>query len=103
MKNWNISEQAKRLHQDALVWDNHICLPHNNDEKWMRELKRHKKSGGASIWPEGFGYDSNVKIVAPEVLPEITEALLSINYSDADVRKVLGENLLRVAKQVWRQ
>ena len=45
MKNWNISEQAKCLHQDALVWDNHICLPHNSDEKWMRELKRHKESG----------------------------------------------------------
>ena len=69
----------------------------------MEGLEKIMKDGRASIWPEGFGYDSNVKIVAPEVLPKITEALLSINYSDADVRKVLGENLLRVAKQVWRQ
>lgn len=68
----------------------------------MEGLEKVLKGGGASIWPEGYGYDSNVKIVAPEVLPKITEALLSINYSEANIRKVLGENLLRVAKQVWR-
>jgi membrane dipeptidase len=35
-------------------------------------------------------------------LPKITEALLRKGYSDADIRKVLGENTLRVMEQVER-
>jgi len=34
-------------------------------------------------------------------LPEVTEALVARNYSDADIKKVLGENFLRVAKEVF--
>jgi len=39
-------------------------------------------------------------------LPQITEALLKKNYSEADIRKILGENTLRVlaaAEQVSRE
>ena len=32
-------------------------------------------------------------------LPKITEALLRKGYSEADVRKILGENTLRVMEQ----
>lgn len=32
-------------------------------------------------------------------LPQITEALMRKGYSDADIRKILGENLLRVMEQ----
>ncbi len=45
------------------------------------------------------------KIVFPEglddvtKLPKITEALLKKGYSESDVRKILGENLLRVFEQ----
>jgi len=35
-------------------------------------------------------------------LPKITEALLRKGYSDEDVRKILGENTLRVMEQVER-
>jgi membrane dipeptidase len=35
-------------------------------------------------------------------LPKITQALLDRGYSDQDVRKVLGENLLRVMREVER-
>jgi membrane dipeptidase len=35
-------------------------------------------------------------------LPKITEALLRKGYSDADIRKILGENTLRVMEQVER-
>ena len=33
-------------------------------------------------------------------LPRVTEALVSRGYSDTDVRKILGENILRVYRQV---
>jgi membrane dipeptidase len=35
-------------------------------------------------------------------LPKITEALLRRGYSDGDIRKILGENTLRVMEQVER-
>ena len=35
-------------------------------------------------------------------LPQITQALLRRGYSDEDVRKILGGNLLRVMEQVER-
>lgn len=35
--------------------------------------------------------------------PRITEGLVSRNYSDEDIRKILGGNFLRVFKQVWRR
>ena len=33
----------------------------------------------------------------PEQFPEITEGLLVMGYAEADVRKILGENLLRLS------
>lgn len=34
------------------------------------------------------------------MLPRVTEALVTHGYSDTDVRKILGENVLRVYRQV---
>jgi membrane dipeptidase len=33
-------------------------------------------------------------------IPQITEALLKKGYSESDIRKILGENTLRVLSQV---
>lgn len=41
--------------------------------------------------------------LAPETLPEVIEQLLEAGWSDAEVRGLLGENMLRVARQVWRR
>jgi membrane dipeptidase len=35
-------------------------------------------------------------------LPQITEALMRKGYSDANIRKILGENLLRVMEEAER-
>jgi membrane dipeptidase len=36
------------------------------------------------------------------MIPKITEALLQIGYSESDIRKILGENTLRVMSEVER-
>ena len=40
--------------------------------------------------------------VEPERVPLIAEGLLKMGYSDKNVQGILGENNLRVARQVWR-
>ena len=57
-------------------------------------------------WPPGNEYGrslyEDMKIVPPERFPEITEALLAHQYSEADVGKIIGGNMLRVAEQTWQ-
>ena len=54
------------------------------------------------LYPEEAGYVGMPQMVAPEQFPQIVDALLGLGYSDADVRAVMGENWLRVARQVWK-
>ena len=42
---WNISERASALHRDALVWDNHGCMPFEDVERWLDQLARYRDSG----------------------------------------------------------
>ena len=56
-------------------------------------------------WPPAHGYGPEgprIRIAAPEQFPEITAGLLELGYPEADVRKILGANMLRIARQVWR-
>lgn len=56
-------------------------------------------------WPPEHGYGAEgprVRIAAPEQFPEITEGLLGLGYAEGDVRRILGENMLELAKRVWR-
>ena len=46
-------------------------------------------------WPE-------INYTPPEELPRLTEAMLKHGYLEADIRGILGENWLRVARQVWK-
>jgi len=60
----------------------------------------------ADWWPPGNEYGkslySEMEIVPPERLPDITEALLAHQYGEADVAKIIGGNMLRVAEQSWQ-
>lgn len=55
------------------------------------------------LFPPELGYGSGIKMVPPEAIGEIVERLLTKGYADDDIRAILGGNLFRVAKQVWRQ
>ncbi|MCS6877534.1 MAG: dipeptidase [Geminicoccaceae bacterium] len=56
-------------------------------------------------WPRREGYGSGltgIRIAAPEQLPEITEGLLARGYAEDDVRRILGENMLALARATWK-
>ena len=55
-----------------------------------------------TAFPVELGYRRGIQMVPPEAIAEIVERLLGLGYSDENIRSVLGGNLLRVAKQVWR-
>ena len=57
-----------------------------------------RASGGKSEAPRF----EDIKYVEPEGLPPLTEALIARDYSEGDIRRILGENWLRVARQVWK-
>jgi membrane dipeptidase len=46
--------------------------------------------------------DRPIAFFPPERIPELTEGMLRLGYSDDDVLGVLGGNFLRVAEAVWR-
>ncbi len=52
--------------------------------------------------PAHGNYDNMTNFFQPEQLPELTEVMLANGYSDQAVHGILGENFLRVARQVWR-
>jgi len=53
-------------------------------------------------WPPGNEYGSlDMDIVPPERFPELTAALLAHQYSAAEVAKIIGGNMLRVAGETW--
>jgi membrane dipeptidase len=54
------------------------------------------------IFPPEKGYSAGMAMIEPERFPILAEGLLKKGYSEAQVRGILGENNLRVARQVWR-
>ncbi len=42
---WKVSPEAAVLHADALVWDNHTCMPLRPDDSFLPELQRFRDSG----------------------------------------------------------
>ncbi len=61
------------------------------------------KVGGIDHVGLGSDFDGAVMPLGMEDathLPQITDALMKRGYSDADIRKILGENTLRVLTEV---
>ena len=53
-------------------------------------------------FPAELGYEKGVRMVAPEQLPGIVEILQNWGYGDSDLQAVLGGNLMRLARAVWK-
>src|ERR1700719_1242276 len=80
-------------------------LPHVSWERIVDHIDHAVKLGGAQHVGLGRDFDGATMPDGMEdcaKLPKITEALLRKGYSDEDIRKILGENTLRVMEQVER-
>jgi membrane dipeptidase len=54
-------------------------------------------------WPlPPNGRHDTTDFLGPEALPGLVELMLAHGYSDDDIRGILGENFLRVAKEGWK-
>lgn len=67
-------------------------------------LARFNELTAAGLWsaaypPPPHYYPADIE--TPKTLPNLTEGLLQRGYAEADVRKVIGMNWLRVYAQVW--
>jgi membrane dipeptidase len=55
------------------------------------------------MFPRSIGYDvRTIQQFPPENLPRLTELLLDHGYTEKEVRGIMGENFLRVAKEIWK-
>jgi membrane dipeptidase len=59
-------------------------------------------AANADVWPPEWGYKPGIKFMSPAQLGEVTEEMLARKWKEDDVKAVLGGNLMRVAKEVWR-
>ncbi len=67
-----------------------------DQEEVQKFVKAHPETYPPDKYPQG------VAMMDPEQIPEIAEFLLKRGYSETDTRNILGENHLRIARQVWK-
>ena len=92
--------EGERLDHEAMAKG---TLPKVGWEKIIEHIDHAVKVAGADHVGLGSDFDGATMPLGMEdasKLPKITDALLKKGYSDADVEKILGGNLLRVMEQV---
>jgi membrane dipeptidase len=55
-----------------------------------------------STFPEELGYEQPPRLIAPEKLKEVIELLLNWGYQPEHIKALLGGNLMRLARTVWK-
>ena len=99
----DISSQAFARHVDHVVQQVgpahvSVALDYVFDldelEKYMAQMK--------ATFPPGLGYELGARFVPPEQIEEIVTTLLGWGYRDDDLKALLGGNLLRLARTVWK-
>jgi membrane dipeptidase len=94
--------ESDRLDHEAMAKG---TLPKVSWEKIIEHIDHAVKVAGADHVGLGSDFDGATMPLGMEdasKLPKITDALLKKGYSDADVEKILGGNLLRVMEEVER-
>jgi len=101
------NEACQLIEGDRIVHEfmNAGKLPKVDYTKIIDHIDHAVKLVGADHVGLGSDFDGAVMPLGMEdasKLPQITEALLQKDYSDSDIRKILGENTLRVMSDVER-
>jgi len=94
-----LGKKMTELHDQAVAEGK---LPHVSWEKIIEHIDHVVKLAGADHVGLGSDFDgANMPEGMEDAskLPKITEALMRKGYSDDDIRKILGDNLLRVMEQ----
>ena len=95
----DLEARARALHRDAIVVDGHNHVPMLAD--YVGHVAR-----VARVDHMGLGSDFDETAFLPDDMrtvddfPDLTVELARCGWSDADLRKLLGENLLRVLARV---
>ncbi len=77
-----------------------LDAPFEGEEDYPNNLRDAERA--AYFWPAGNRYgESDVPNASAGQIPEIAPALEKLGYPDAAIRGILGENFLRVARDVW--
>jgi membrane dipeptidase len=94
--------EGERIDHEAMAKGE---LPKVNWDKIIEHIDHAVKVAGADHVGLGSDFDGATMPIGMEdasKLPKITEALLEKGYSEQDVEKILGGNVLRVMEQVER-
>src|SRR3989454_3977721 len=94
--------EGERIDHEAMMSGE---LPKVSWEKIIEHIDHAVKIAGADHVGLGSDFDGATMPLGMEdasKLPKITDALLKKGYSEADVQKILGGNILRVMEQVER-
>jgi len=92
--------ESERIDHEAMAKGE---LPKVSWEKIVEHIDHAVKVAGADHVGLGSDFDGATMPLGMEdasKLPKLTDALLKKGYSDADVEKILGGNILRVMEQV---
>jgi len=81
-----------------LVGPDHVGL--GLDYLFDREEFEADVQSNPTMFPQGVV--GSLAMIEPEEMPAIVEGLCGMGLSDSAIRGILGENWLRIARQVWK-
>lgn len=58
-------------------------------------------SANPDLFPPEAGYAKGIQMLSPLELPAVVDELARLGYQEGDLAKILGGNLMRVARQTW--
>jgi membrane dipeptidase len=87
-------------HVVRLVGPEHVALglDYVFDRKELDEILVTMRA----TFPPGLGYDEPPRFLEPEQLERVAGALMSRGYRTSDLEALLGGNLMRLARSVWK-
>lgn len=87
-------------HVVSLVGPGHVALglDYVFDRKELDEILVSMRAS----FPPGLGYDEPLLFLEPERLESVVAALMVRGYRTADLEALLGGNLMRLARAVWK-